>query len=184
MKKITLILAVFCSILTADAVAQAQIDKMTEVEARVPTKHPAPEKSPVPIIIDTLRQNKNVEIYRSDLGKDENRYSLEIEWSEGENTLLSFRGQEYKLRISYKVVTVNKETNETKNVINFARLSFKDTTGSAKINVKKNFDLPFKDALNAEFERLLQLGLDCLMEQKTNDDPRLIERFDLRPFYH
>lgn len=183
MKNITLILTVFLTVLASEALAQAQIGKMTVVGAKLLTKQPAPANVPEPILIDTLRQNKNVEIYFSDLGKEDNRYSLEIAWSEGEKSLFTFRGQEYKLRLSYTVVIVNQDTKETKNVINYVSLKFKDTTGEAKIDVKKTFDPPFDAALNTEFERLLELGLASLRGQKTNDDPRLIERFDLRPFY-
>jgi len=113
MKHLGPILIAGCLLVLPLAEAQdTLIGRMTEFGAKALSKHPV-EKKPEPPTISTLRQNKNVEIYRCDLGRNENRYSLEISWSDGEKSFLSFRGQEYKLNISYRESAINKPGSRT-----------------------------------------------------------------------
>ncbi len=203
MKTGALIFGLISLLLVPTALAQndARLGRVSELGAKVLSKHAvdkptaAPPSTVIPVQtgtqpqstpepITSLRQNKDAEIYRCELGRQEGRYSVTISWSDGEKSLLSFKGQSYELRISYSQSVINKPSEKPLTIITYATFTFKDSASAhKKITEKQNFDSPFAPELKAELEHWLDVANVTLNGKKTNDDPRIIEACDLRPFY-
>lgn len=178
MKQRIRVLTVFCLMILLYPWVMAQtenpqVNSISQTTTTTEISDDATGGNPISRIIKRkklVKQTRRAEVRR--YRHSENEWNMEIIWVEGEKQLLSFPGRQYKLDIDC----------DSKSAIIMATFTFKDNSDSSQsIACKRVFKPPLDQPLESELKKLLDLALAALNSESI--DAKIIDNFDLRPFY-